>query len=373
MLMRSAGSVSTGMARLRRAGGPDIVSRLPYALIGDRLTSWLGDASEDTDAALADALGRLTESRGEIVTAAGALASPASDGGRGRSGGQATFSEPFDRLERPPVDATTALRRAGERSTAADPVRARSTALRPAQGTSAATGLDNAPATARRQVQGTPAAASPDQAHVSALRRARGTSAAAAPDEAPATALREAQGTTDAAGPSRQQGATRARGTRGHDGGWSAPPVRVARDPAVVAELNRLTARGTPVVADPGAPRPVATAPTDPLPSPVARRTPTSALPPVGLAGLAAWWADDGTEPDDRAAEPSGSPTVESPSWGAADSWPSDQRRPEPDAPGLFDLTDVDADPLGRFREALEQVLLDEALADGLEVTDGPA
>lgn len=162
------------------------------------------------------------------------------------------------------------------------------------------------------------------------------------------------------------------------DGTLRAGPIRVAGDQKLAAELNRLTARRTPVVADPVAPRPVPVAPAEPPAAPAARTSPVSSVPPVGLAGLAAWWGDDGPEPQVEADpfEPFEPTSAQPRNSAAADSWLSDQRRPEPDGPALLDLggvVDVDADPLGRFREALEQVLLDEALADGLEVTDGPA
>jgi hypothetical protein len=80
---------------------------------------------------------------------------------------------------------------------------------------------------------------------------------------------------------------------------------------------------------------------------------------PVGLAGLASWWRE---RHEPRA------PAVTA-------SWAADGRDAGPAyPPESFERWATPPAPTAdQVRDTLEQVLLDEALADGLEVTDGPA
>lgn len=86
--------------------------------------------------------------------------------------------------------------------------------------------------------------------------------------------------------------------------------------------------------------------------------------PPVGLAGLVDWWqarSDGGDRPTH--------PGVDGPT-GSTHPEPSPDHGPTASEPWSGGDPYADAD---QFRDALERLLLDEALADGLEVSDGPA
>ncbi|HEY5981730.1 MAG TPA: hypothetical protein VIT41_19050 [Microlunatus sp.] len=114
----------------------------------------------------------------------------------------------------------------------------------------------------------------------------------------------------------------------------------------------------------PGSPRQT---PLSPRRDPDLRRDPGFVEPPVGLAGLVGWWQTQTV--DDPA------PTDQS-SWSPV-ARPSDSSPPGygPDETNASWSAAVDTPTVGtdQLRDALERLLLDEALADGLEVGDGSA
>jgi len=90
--------------------------------------------------------------------------------------------------------------------------------------------------------------------------------------------------------------------------------------------------------------------------------------PPVGLAGLVGWWeAQSDSVPD----------TDRGPSGWATDSTQPGSRQPGYGPDGGFAPWSADADtPLAgtdQLRDLLVRLLAEEALADGLELSDGLA
>ncbi len=75
--------------------------------------------------------------------------------------------------------------------------------------------------------------------------------------------------------------------------------------------------------------------------------------PPVGLAGLAGWWEAQADSVPDADRGPSG--------------WATDSTQPGSRQPGYG------PDGADQLRDLLERLLAEEALADGLELSDGPA
>lgn len=353
-----AGSLAAATVRLRRAGRLPVQRLLPVALVRDRLVALVREP--DTDTGVEQALARLSPGRegggdgvGRGTTEPPALVRPSDPPRRPVSRPGKTPPSPrsssihqLARIAEAPSSTVDVGGRPGRRLPR-DP----SAHGSPGQDVSARPGA--APVSVPR-----------DPALAELLGKLAGAStidprALRQTQEAPAQvrALRQAQGVMgQVAGTSAGAGAP-----RNGKGTSSSAPRHV---PGTSVGQPEGTSIGPARGASPG---PAQSTRSGQAPMRTSSR-PVFVEPPVGLAGLAGWWETQSDSVPDADRGPSG--------W-ATDSTQPGSRQPGYGPDGGFAPWSADADTrlagADQLRDLLERLLAEEALADGLELSDGSA